>query len=135
MSISITFLGAARTVTGSAYLVDSGRSQVMVDFGMFQGPKDIRQRNWQDPAFPEPQMEAMILTHTHMDHIGRVPRLVARGFKGPIFCTPPTVDLAEVLLKDGAHLQMEDAEYLNRKGLSSHKPAVPLYDDRDVEQA
>ena len=135
MSISITFLGAARTVTGSAYLVDSGRSQVMVDFGMFQGPREIRERNWQDPAFPEPQMEALILTHTHMDHIGRVPRLVARGFKGPIFCTPPTVELAEVLLKDGAHLQMEDAEYLNRKGLSRHKPAVPLYDDRDVERA
>ncbi len=135
MPISITFLGAARTVTGSAYLVDSGRSQVMVDFGMFQGRKEIRQRNWTDPEFPAPQMEAMILTHTHIDHIGRVPRLVANGFKGPIFCTPPTVELAEVLLKDAANLQMEDAEYLNRKGLTSHKPAVPLFDDRDVERA
>jgi metallo-beta-lactamase family protein len=135
MPISITFLGAARTVTGSAYLVDSGRSQVMVDFGMFQGRKEIRQRNWVDPEFPAPQMEAVVLTHTHLDHIGRIPRLTKNGFKGPIFCTPPTVELAEILLKDAAHLQMEDAEYLNRKGLTSHKPALPLFDDRDVERA
>ena len=135
MPISITFLGAARTVTGSAYLVDSGRSQVMVDFGMFQGRKEIRQRNWVDPEFPAPHMEAVVLTHTHLDHIGRIPRLTKNGFKGPIFCTPPTVELAEVLLKDAAHLQMEDAEYLNRKGLTSHKPALPLFDDKDVERA
>ncbi len=135
MPISITFLGAARTVTGSAYLVDSGRSQVMVDFGMFQGRKEIRQRNWVDPEFPAVHVEAVVLTHTHLDHIGRIPRLVANGFKGPIFCTPPTVELAEVLLKDAAHLQMEDAEYLNRKGLTSHKPALPLFDDKDVERA
>ena len=134
MPISLTFLGAARTVTGSAYLVDSGRSQVMVDFGMFQGPKDIRARNWVDPEFPAPQVEAVVLTHTHLDHIGRLPRMVKNGFAGPVFCTPPTVELAEVLLKDAAHLQMEDAEYLNRKGLTSHKPAVPLFDDRDVDQ-
>src|SRR6187399_209201 len=134
MPTSITFLGGARTVTGSAYLVDSDRSQVMVDFGMFQGRKEIRQRNWVDPEFPAPHVEAVVLTHTHLDHIGRVPRLVANGFKGPIFCTPPTVELAEVLLKDAAHLQMEDAEYLNRKGLTSHKPAVPLFDDKDVER-
>lgn len=135
MPISITFLGAARTVTGSAYLVDSGRSQVMVDFGMFQGRKEIRQRNWVDPEFPAPHMEAMVVTHTHLDHIGRIPRLAKNGFSGPIFCTPPTVELAEILLKDAAHLQMEDAEYLNRKGLTSHKPALPLFDDRDVEKA
>lgn len=135
MPISITFLGAARTVTGSAYLVDSGRSQVMVDFGMFQGRKEIRQRNWVDPEFPAPHMEAMVLTHTHLDHIGRIPRLVKNGFNGPIFCTPPTVELAEVLLEDAAHLQMEDAEYLNRKSLTSHKPALPLFDDQDVARA
>jgi len=134
MSISITFLGAARTVTGSAYLVDCGRSQVMVDFGMFQGRKDLRDRNWVDPNFPAPEVEAVIVTHTHLDHIGRLPRLVKNGFKGPIFCTPPTIELAEVLLKDAAHLQMEDAEYLNRKGRTSHKPALPLFDDRDVDQ-
>lgn len=135
MPISISFLGAAKTVTGSAYLVDSGRSQVMVDFGMFQGPRDLRDRNWVDPAFPAPNVEAVILTHTHLDHIGRIPRLVKNGFSGPIFCTPPTRELAEVLLQDAAHLQMEDAEYLNRKGLTRHKPALPLFDDRDVEKA
>lgn len=135
MPITITFLGAARTVTGSAYLVDCGRSQVMVDFGMFQGRKDIRERNWVDPEFPAPHVDAVVLTHTHLDHIGRIPRLVKNGFKGPIFCTPPTVELAEVLLKDAAHLQMEDAEYLNRKGRTSHKPALPLFDDKDVERA
>ncbi|MBK5257469.1 MAG: MBL fold metallo-hydrolase, partial [Vicinamibacteria bacterium] len=135
MAISITFLGAARTVTGSAYLVDSGRSQVMVDFGMFQGRRETRARNWVDPEFPAPQVEAVVLTHTHLDHIGRIPRLVKNGFAGPIFCTPPTVELAEVLLKDAAHLQMEDAEYLNRKGRTSHKPALPLFDDKDVERA
>lgn len=135
MSLSITFLGAARTVTGSAYLVDSGRSQVMLDFGMFQGRKEIRRRNWVDPDFPAPHVEAVILTHTHLDHIGRVPRMVANGFNGPIFCTPPTLELAEVLLKDAAHLQMEDAEYLNRRGRTSHKPALPLFDDQDVERA
>lgn len=135
MAISLSFLGAARTVTGSAYLVDCGRSQVMVDFGMFQGRKEIRQRNWMDPDFPAPQVDALVITHTHLDHIGRIPRLVKNGFKGPIFCTPPTVELAEVLLKDAAHLQMEDAEYLNRKGLTSHKPALPLFDDQDVDRA
>lgn len=135
MAITLTFLGAAQTVTGSAYLVDSGASQVMVDFGMFQGPRQIRERNWVDPAFPAPHVEAVVLTHTHLDHIGRIPRLVANGFRGPIFCTPPTLELAEVLLKDAAHLQMEDAEYLNRKGLSRHKPALPLFDDKDVERA
>lgn len=135
MSISITFLGAARTVTGSAYLVNSGRSQVMIDFGMFQGRREIRERNWEDPEFPAPHVDAVVLTHTHLDHIGRIPRLVAKGFKGPIFCTPPTIELAEVLLKDAAHLQMEDAEYLNRKGLTRHKPALPLFDDMDVERA
>jgi metallo-beta-lactamase family protein len=80
-------------------------------------------------------MEAVVLTHTHLDHIGRIPRLTKNGFKGPIFCTPPTVELAEILLKDAAHLQMEDAEYLNRKGLTSHTPALPLFDDQDVERA
>lgn len=135
MPLTLTFLGAAQTVTGSAYLVDSGKSQVMVDFGMFQGPRQIRERNWVDPAFPAPHVEAVILTHTHLDHIGRIPRLVKNGFRGPIFCTPPTRELAEVLLKDAAHLQMEDAEYLNRKGLSRHKPALPLFDDKDVERA
>jgi metallo-beta-lactamase family protein len=132
---TLSFLGAARTVTGSQYLVDSGGARVMVDCGMFQGEKQLRLRNWAEPEFDPAAVSALILTHTHLDHIGRVPRLVKQGFRGPIYCTPPTKELAEVLLEDSAHLQKEDAEYLNRKGLTKHKPALPLYDDEDVKAA
>jgi metallo-beta-lactamase family protein len=128
----LAFLGAARTVTGSSYLVTAGGRQVLVDHGMFQGPRDLRQQNWDPPSFDPRALSNLILTHTHLDHIGRVPRLVNLGFKGRIWCTPPTRELAEVLLLDAAHLQMEDAAYLNRKGLSRHEPALPLFDDRDV---
>lgn len=132
---SLSFLGAARTVTGSQYLLDAGGARVMVDCGMFQGEKELRLRNWAEPAFDPKDVSALILTHTHLDHIGRVPRLVKQGFSGPVFCTPPTRELAAVLLADAAHLQKEDAGYLNRKGLSKHKPALPLFDDADVETA
>ena len=131
----LSFLGAARTVTGSQYLVESDGEQVLVDSGMFQGEKALRQRNWDDPSFDPGAVKAMILTHTHLDHIGRLPRLVRQGFDGPIFCTPPTRDLAEVLLADAAHLQKEDAGYLNRKGLTKHAPALPLFEQTDVEAA
>lgn len=130
---SLTFLGAARTVTGSQYLVEQGRDRVMVDCGMFQGEKALRLRNWEEPDYDPAGVQALILTHTHLDHIGRAPRLVKQGFAGPIYCTPPTRELAEVLLKDAAHLQEEDARYLNRKGLTRHKPALPLFDTSDVE--
>jgi len=129
----LTFLGAARTVTGSQYLVEAGDHRILIDSGMFQGEKTLRLRNWAEPTFDPAKLDAMILTHTHLDHIGRVPRLVKQGFKATIYCTPPTVALAEVLLKDAAHLQQEDAEYLNRKGLTKHQPALPLFDDQDVE--
>ncbi len=129
------FLGAARTVTGSQYVVEADGQAVMVDCGMFQGEKELRLRNWAEPAFDPARLQALILTHTHLDHIGRVPRLVKQGFSGPIYCTPPTLELARVLLEDAAHLQLEDAEYLNRKGLTKHKPALPLFDDQDVERA
>ncbi len=129
------FLGAARTVTGSQYVVEADGQAVMVDCGMFQGEKALRERNWAEPGFPPARLAALVLTHTHLDHIGRVPRLVKQGFAGPIYCTPPTLELAAVLLKDAAHLQQEDADYLNRKGLTKHKPALPLFDDADVERA
>lgn len=129
----LTFLGAAKTVTGSQYLLEAGGARVMVDCGQFQGAKELRLRNWAEPSYDPRSVDALILTHTHLDHIGRVPRLVKQGFKGPIYCTPPTLDLAAVLLKDAAHLQMEDAQYLNRKGLSKHTPALPLFDELDVE--
>lgn len=129
----LTFLGAARTVTGSQYLLEAAGQRIMIDCGLFQGEKALRLRNWAEPAYGPASVQALVLTHTHLDHIGRVPRLCKQGFKGPIYCTPATVALAEVLLKDAAHLQEEDAEYLNRKGLSKHTPALPLYDTQDVE--
>jgi metallo-beta-lactamase family protein len=131
----LAFLGAAQTVTGSEYLLENGASKVLVDCGMFQGEKPIRRRNWADPPFDPASIGDLILTHTHLDHIGRVPRLVRQGFKGRIWCTPPTRDLAEILLLDAAHLQEEDAEYLNRKRLTKHEPALPLFDAGDVAEA
>jgi metallo-beta-lactamase family protein len=131
----LSFLGAAGCVTGSQYLLESGGERLMVDCGMFQGEKALRLRNWNDPTFAPASVRWLVLTHTHLDHIGRLPRLVKLGFRGRVLCTPPTVELASILLKDSAHLQKEDAEYLNRKGLSKHKPALPLYDEDDVEEA
>src|SRR5687768_4152635 len=122
----ISFLGAAQTVTGSQYLVESADEKLMVDCGMFQGDKPLRERNWSAPRFDPSSVRWVILTHTHLDHIGRLPRLVKQGFRGRVICTPATLELAEVLLKDAAHLQEEDADYLNRKGLTKHKPALPL---------
>ncbi len=129
------FLGAARTVTGSQYLLEAAGERVMVDCGMFQGEKELRLRNWAEPDFDPASIPALVLTHTHLDHIGRVPRLVKQGFHGRILCTPPTRELAEILLKDAAHLQEEDAAYFNRKGLTKHSPALPLFDDSDVDEA
>jgi len=131
----LSFLGAAGCVTGSQYLLESGGERLMVDCGMFQGEKALRLRNWNDPTFAPASVRWLVLTHTHLDHIGRLPRLVKLGFRGRVLCTPPTLELAEILLKDSAHLQKEDAEYLNRKGLSKHTPALPLYDEDDVEEA
>jgi metallo-beta-lactamase family protein len=131
----LTFLGAARTVTGSQYLLETGDERLMVDCGLFQGPKDLRLRNWAEAVGDPASVSWLVLTHTHLDHIGRVPRLVKQGFRGRILCTPATRDLAEILLLDAAHLQEEDAAYLNRKGLTKHAPALPLFDATDVEAA
>jgi metallo-beta-lactamase family protein len=131
----LSFLGAAQTVTGSQYLLEAGGRRVLLDSGLFQGEKALRLRNWAEPEFDPAKVDAVILTHTHLDHIGRVPRLVKQGFRGPVYCTPPTRELAEILLLDAAHLQQEDAGYLNRKGLTKHTPALPLFDDTDVNEA
>lgn len=129
----IQFLGAAGTVTGSKHLVNtgdpSGKSgfQVLIDCGMFQGPKEWRERNRRDTPVPAKEIDAVILTHAHLDHCGWIPRLVKEGFKGPIYATGPTVDLCGIILPDSGHLQEEDARYYNKTRTSKHSPALPLY--------
>jgi metallo-beta-lactamase family protein len=135
----IQFLGAAGVVTGSKHLihVDGNGSrplQVLVDCGLFQGQKEWRERNWQDLPVPSKTIDAVILTHAHVDHSGWIPRLVKQGFHGPIFATPPTVDLCSILLPDSGHLQEEDAAFYNKHQASKHHPALPLYTMEEAQQ-
>ena len=132
MALSLTFLGAARTVTGSKYLLDTGSHQVLFDAGLFQGPRALRRRNWDDLPVRAADVEAVVLTHAHLDHVGYLPRLVGQGFRGRIFCTPGTADLCRLVLVDSAHLQEEDARHANREGSSRHAPALPLYSVADA---
>src|SRR4026209_2309805 len=125
--ISLTFLGAARTVTGSKYLVESNGTRVLVDAGLFQGLKELRERNWQDLPVPASSPEAIALTHAHLDHCGYLPRLVGQGFRGRIFCTQGTQDLCRIVLPDSGRLQEEDAEQRNRHNYTKHAPALLLY--------
>lgn len=133
MDVRVKFLGANRTVTGSKHLLDIDNFRLMVDCGMFQGMKMLRLRNWE--SFPvEPSgIDALVLTHAHIDHTGYLPRLVRDGFSGPVYCTAATADLLELLLRDSAKLQMEEAEYNRRKGSSVHSNPEPLYTEKDVE--
>ncbi|MEK7423174.1 MAG: MBL fold metallo-hydrolase [Actinomycetota bacterium] len=131
-SPTLQFLGGAGTVTGSKYLVRSGGAQVLVDCGLFQGPRALRERNWIEPPFSPASIDAVVLTHAHVDHSGYLPRLVAAGYAGPIFATPSTVELAQIVLPDCGHLQEEEADYANRKGFSRHEPALPLYTEQDA---
>jgi metallo-beta-lactamase family protein len=133
--MTLTFLGAARTVTGSKHLLEVNGHRVLVDCGLFQGLKALRERNWQPLPVRADSIEAVVLTHAHLDHCGYLPRLVAQGFKGRIFCTPATADLTKVVLADAAKLQEEDAERANRKGYTRHQPALPLYTTEDAERA
>ena len=128
----LTFHGAAQTVTGSKYLLEVDGSQVLIDCGLFQGQKELRLRNWEKLPFDAHAVDAVVLTHAHIDHIGFLPRVVKLGYSGPVYATPATVDLAPVMLYDAARAQEDDAEYANRKHFSKHKPALPLYDDNDV---
>ncbi len=132
---TLTFLGAAQTVTGSKHLVNTGSHQVLVDAGLFQGHKQLRLRNWADLPMPARDIDAVVLTHAHLDHVGYLPRLVAQGFRGRVFCTPGTLDLARLVLTDAAHLQEEDARQANRDGYSRHHPALPLYTVADAWRA
>lgn len=131
----LTFMGAAGTVTGSKTLVETGSSHVLVDCGMFQGPRDIRSRNWEPFGFPPAEIDAVILSHAHLDHCGYLPALVREGFSGPIFCSPNTTALVPIILRDSARLQMEDTEFARRKGFSRHAQPRPLYDSNDAETA
>lgn len=130
----LTFLGATRTVTGSRYLLKSGDHHVLLDCGLFQGLKELRRRNWEPFPFDPARIDAVVLTHAHLDHTGYLPRLVRSGFAGPIYASPGTVDLLGILLPDAAHLEEENAAYANRKGFSRHKPALPLFTLDDVKQ-
>ena len=130
----IQFLGAAGTVTGSKHLINTSPDhdakkgvQVLIDCGLFQGQKEWRERNWQPLPIPAREIDAVILTHAHLDHCGWIPRLVKEGFQGPIFATSPTIDLCGIILPDSGHLQEEDAEFYNKVKKSKHTPALPLY--------
>lgn len=133
--IEISFHGATGTVTGSKYMLRVNDQRVLVDCGMFQGPKALRVRNWQPLPFDPGEIDAVVITHAHIDHIGYLPRLVAMGYNGPVLATEPTVDVAGILLKDAAHIQEEDADYRNRKGLTTHEKALPLFTSEDAKAA
>jgi metallo-beta-lactamase family protein len=132
---TLTFLGAARTVTGSKYLVEVGANRVLVDCGLFQGLKKLRELNWQTLPVEATSINAVVLTHAHLDHSGYLPRLVAQGFRGRVFCTPGTADLCRLILPDSARLQEEDARQANRHGYSKHTPSLPLYTEPDAFRA
>ncbi|HEX7530610.1 MAG TPA: MBL fold metallo-hydrolase [Pyrinomonadaceae bacterium] len=132
---SLSFWGAAGTVTGSKYLIESDHARVLVDCGLFQGLKELRLRNWQELPFNAAAVDAVILTHAHIDHTGYLPRFVRQGFRGPVYCSRGTADLLKILLPDSARLQEEDADYRNRHKITKHLPALPLYTEQDAREA
>ncbi len=133
--LAVTFLGAAGTVTGSKYLVATPHARVLVDCGLFQGLKELRLRNWRALPLDVESLDAVVLTHAHIDHSGSLPLLVKQGYSGPVYCTPATQALCRIMLPDAGHLQEEDARYANRKGFSKHHPALPLYTVEDAKQS
>ena len=135
MTVSVTFWGAAGTVTGSRFVVDVAGRRLLVDCGLFQGLKPIRQRNWEPFPVDPASIDAVVLTHAHIDHTGYLPALVRDGFRGEIWCTPATDELARILLPDAAHIQEEDARHANMRRSSRHRPALPLYTTADAEEA
>src|SRR5713226_8915261 len=131
---TISFWGAAGTVTGSKYLVETDRAKVLIDCGLFQGLRELRERNWQEPPFNAASVDAVIITHAHIDHTGYLPRFVNHGFRGPIYCSRGTADLMKILLPDSARLQEEEADYRNRHKITKHLPALPLYTEQDARE-
>lgn len=132
---TLQFLGAAETVTGSKHLIQVGGQKILLDCGLFQGLKQLRLRNWREPPFQPSEIDAVLLSHAHIDHSGYLPLLVRRGFRGPIYCTPATRSLLQIMLPDAAHIQEEEAAFANRKKFSKHHPAEPLYTGRDAQNA
>jgi metallo-beta-lactamase family protein len=130
----LTFLGAAGTVTGSCFLLEHEGSRVLIDAGLYQGPSELRRRNWEPLGVDPGTVDAVVLTHAHLDHCGQLPRLVKDGFAGPILCSSETAALAAIVLRDSAHLLEEEARYANESGWSRHRPALPLYTAEDVEK-
>jgi len=133
--MNITFLGAAGTVTGSKHLVTSGNRRILIDCGLFQGLKVLRLKNWERLPVDPASIDAVVLTHAHIDHTGYLPLLVKQGFRGKVYCSEVTLALCQLLLRDSAHLQEEEARYANKRGFSKHKPALPLYTKEDAEAA
>lgn len=133
MDVTVKFLGGAGAVTGSKYLIDLGEFEFLVDCGLYQGNRALRDRNWDKFPMPPMEMEAIVLTHAHLDHIGYLPKLVKQGFSGPIYCTEATAELAKILLLDSGKLQEEEAEYARKKGYSKHDNPQPLYTQEDAE--
>jgi metallo-beta-lactamase family protein len=133
--MKLSFLGAAGTVTGSRFLLESGGSRILVDCGLFQGLKDLRNRNWEPFPVPPESIDAVLLTHAHIDHSGYLPAFVRDGFRGKVFCSHATMELCHILWRDSGYLQEKDAQFANRHGFSKHKPALPLYTVRDAEAA
>lgn len=133
--MQIQFLGATNTVTGSKHLLSSGNTRILIDCGLFQGYKQLRLRNWERFPVDPAEIDAVILTHAHLDHSGYLPILVRDGFKGKIYCSEATFDLCKILLPDSGRLLEEDADYANRHGFSKHKPALPLYTEADANRA
>ena len=130
---TVQFLGAAETVTGSKHLISANSSKVLLDCGLFQGLKALRLRNREAPDFSPTDLDAIVISHAHIDHSGYLPLLVRRGYEGPIYCTPATADLLAIMLRDSAYLQEEHAAHANRWGYSKHSPATPLYTMEDAE--
>jgi metallo-beta-lactamase family protein len=135
MTLTLTFLGGAGTVTGSKYLLEHGGHRILVDCGLFQGYKALRLRNWDALPVSPSNIDAVVITHAHLDHTGYLPLLVKNGFRGSIFCTDATKDLCGILLPDSGHLQEQDAAFANRHGFSRHHPALPLYTEADAHRA
>lgn len=133
--MQLGFYGAAGTVTGSKYLFSNGRQRVLVDCGLFQGVKENRLRNWDDPPFDPATLNAVVLTHAHLDHSGYLPALVKKGFDGPVYCTPGTKELCGIILPDSGYLQEEEAKFRNKTRTTKHKPALPLYTEEEARNS